>query len=139
MILSNIKVKVKIGPNEAEVEAPIELMGSAIEFIPKLMEMININSQEVKNEVSQVLPEIKIEKDDSLSEIILKLFKSEWGKSSRRLSDVKSILESYGLSYPKQSIAVTLLRLAQNGKLRRFKDNNNEYVYTASIQLINGA
>jgi hypothetical protein len=139
MILSNIKVKVKIGSNEAEVEAPIELMSSAIEFIPKLMEMININSQEVKNEVSQVLPEIKIEKDDSLSEIILKLFKSEWGKSSRRLSDVKSILESYGLSYPKQSIAVTLLRLAQNGKLRRFKDNNNEYVYTASIQLINGA
>ena len=138
MILSNIKVKVKIGSNEVEVEAPLELMNNAIEFIPKLMEKINITNKEIKNEVSQVLPEIKIEKGDSLSEIILKLFKSEWGKSSRKLSDVKSILESYGLSYPKQSIAVTLMRLVQNGKLRRFKDNNNEYVYTASIQLING-
>ncbi len=125
----------RIGSNEVEIEAPLELMNNAIEFIPTLIEKINISKIEVEE---KVLPDIKIEKDDSLSEIILKLFKSEWGKRSRRLSEVKSILESYGLSYPKQSIAVTLMRLAQHGKLRRFKDSSNEYVYTTSIQLIKG-
>ena len=54
------------------------------------------------------------------------------------MAEVKEVLDSYGLTYPKQSIAVTLMRLAQSGKLRRFKNEQNEYVYTSSIQLLNG-
>lgn len=130
--MSNVKIKIRLGSNEIEVEAPIELMDNAIEFIPRVMEKIN-----GKKEYTDNTPTISIEKSDSLSDIILKLFKDDWGKNARRLSDVKSMLESYGLSYPKQSVAVTLLRLAQNGKLRRFKGDNNEYLYTASIQLLN--
>jgi hypothetical protein len=85
------------------------------------------------------LPDIRIDKGDSLSDIILKMFKSTWGRGARRLSDVKRALEHYGLSYPKQSVAVTLLRLAQHGKLRRFKGQDNEFVYTASTELLTEA
>lgn len=122
-----------MGSNEIEVEAPIEVMDNAIEFIPKVMAKID----DKKMDINSNIPNITIEKSDSLSDVILKLFKDDWGKNARRLSDVKNVLESYGLMYPKQSIAVTLMRLTQNGKLRRFKGDNNEYLYTASIQLLN--
>jgi hypothetical protein len=122
-----------MGSNEIEVEAPIEVMDDAIEFIPKVMAKINGKGMNTDANI----PNITIDKSDSLSDVILKLFKDDWGRNARRLSDVKNVLESYGLMYPKQSIAVTLMRLTQNGKLRRFKGDNNEYLYTASIQLLN--
>ncbi|GIU72653.1 MAG: hypothetical protein KatS3mg003_2132 [Candidatus Nitrosocaldaceae archaeon] len=131
--MSNIKIRIKMGSNEIEVEAPIEVMDNAIEFIPKVMAKMD----DKKMDINSNIPNITIEKSDSLSDVILKLFKDDWGRNARRLSDVKNVLESYGLMYPKQSIAVTLMRLTQNGKLRRFKGDNNEYLYTASIQLLN--
>ncbi|MGH9879611.1 MAG: hypothetical protein ACRD5H_18435, partial [Nitrososphaerales archaeon] len=82
------------------------------------------------------MPEIKINKGDSLSDMIVKMFRDTWGKQSRRLADVRQVLDSYGLSYPKQSVAVTLMRLAQNGKLRRFKGTDGEFVYTAATSLL---
>ena len=75
-----------------------------------------------------------LQKSDSLSEIVSKIFKESWGRKPRKLNQVREVLESYGLIYPKQSVAVTLLRLAQSGKLRRFKDEG-EFVYTASTSL----
>ncbi|MCP8309767.1 MAG: hypothetical protein H3Z53_04590, partial [archaeon] len=80
-------------------------------------------------------PEIKVERDDSLPNVITKFFKDEWGRHPRKLSDVRDVLESYGLIYPKQSVAVALLRLAKEGKLRRFKDEGGEFVYTSSTSL----
>jgi len=71
-----------------------------------------------------------------LSDMIVKMFKDVWGKQSSRLADVRKVLDSYGLSYPKQSVAVTLMRLAQNGKLRRFKGADGEFVYTAATSLL---
>ncbi len=129
-LLSNIKIRVRVGSNEIEVESPLELMNNAIEFIPKLVEKIESGKD-------YNIPNISINKNDSLSDIIIKIFRDDWGKSARRLSEVKDMIESYGLNYPKQSIAVTLMRLAQNGKLRRFKQNN-EYLYTARAILNTG-
>ncbi|MEM4274786.1 MAG: hypothetical protein QXK74_01180 [Candidatus Nitrosocaldaceae archaeon] len=128
--MSNIKIRVRVGSNEIEVESPLELMNNAIEFIPKLVEKIESGKD-------YNIPNISINKNDSLSDIIIKIFRDDWGKSARRLSEVKDMIESYGLNYPKQSIAVTLMRLAQNGKLRRFKQNN-EYLYTARTILNTG-
>jgi hypothetical protein len=47
--------------------------------------------------------------------------------------EVREALQSYGLNYPKQSVAVALLRLAKGSKIRRFKGDAGEYLYTASI------
>ena len=46
--------------------------------------------------------------------------------------EVREALQSYGLNYPKQSVAVALLRLAKGSKIRRFKGEGGEYVYTVS-------
>jgi len=45
---------------------------------------------------------------------------------------VREVLQSYGMNYPKQSVAVALLRLAKATKIRRFKAEDGEFVYTAS-------
>ncbi len=150
MSTNNVKIKVKFGVNEVEIESPLESIRDAIDVIPSIIRSIGSNakaaehvttelSEQVNNlesKTSQNVPEIRIDKGDSLSDMIVKMFKEVWGKQSRRLSDVRQVLDSYGLSYPKQSVAVTLMRLAQNGKLRRFKGTDGEFVYTATTSLL---
>ncbi len=150
MSSNNVKIKVKFGVNEVEIESPLGSIRDAIDVIPNIIKNIGNsvkNAEQVTAElteqanalesrVPQNMPEIKINKGDSLSDMIVKMFKDIWGKQSRRLADVRQVLDSYGLSYPKQSVAVTLMRLAQNGKLRRFKGTDGEFVYTAATSLL---
>ena len=85
--------------------------------------------------MNQAIHQDQINKSESLSVILLKIFQNEWGEKPKKLNEIREILNSYGLAYPKQTVAVTLLRMVQSGKLRRFKDNSNEYVYTPSNSL----
>ena len=78
--------------------------------------------------VPSELPDVKVEKGDSLADVIKKMFNSSWGRRPRRLSEVMDALSSFGLIYPKSSVAVALLRLAKEGEIRRFKEGG-EYVY----------
>ena len=82
------------------------------------------------------LPELRVDKGESLPSIMTKLFGASWGRTPRRLLEVKGALESYGLAYPRQSVAVALLRLAQEGKLRRFKGGDGDFLYTSSTSLL---
>ncbi len=149
MSSNNVKIKVKFGVNEVEIESPLGSIRDAIDVIPSIIKNIgnSVKNAEqataelteqanaLESRVPQNVPEIKIDKGDSLSDMVVKMFKDMWGKQSRRLADVRQVLDSYGLSYPKQSVAVTLMRLAQNGKLRRFKGTDGEFVYTAANSL----
>jgi len=151
---SVVKIKVRLGANEAEIEAPISAIKEAIHLIPELVQHLPQSASQplrtkleavkeaspreevLAEEKLRIVPEIRVEKDDSLPDVITKFFKDEWGKHPRKLSDVKDALESYGMIYPKQSVAVALLRLAKDGKLRRFKDESGEFVYTSSTSLV---
>ena len=152
--MSLVKIRVKAGMNEVEIESPIDSLPHVIDAIPSILSKIQkhdtnnmqgnqydnaypVNPTNNQDKVDvQDIPEIKIEKGDSLSDIIVKIFRTDWGRQARRLADVKNVLEHYGLSYPKQSVAVTLLRLAQSGRLRRFKGSDSEFLYTASTELL---
>lgn len=149
MSSNNVKIKVKFGVNEVEIESPLDSIREAVDAIPSIIKNlgssvkaaepvasdtnVQVNGSETKPQID--VPEIKIEKGDSLSDVVVKMFKESWGKQPKRLSDVRQVLDTYGLSYPKQSVAVTLMRLAQNGKLRRFKGNDGEFIYTAASML----
>jgi hypothetical protein len=143
-----VKLRVKLGAAEAEVEADLEHLKEAIDLLPELMKKLpageapRIDAQAVQRQVatSQVdqrtqpssLPLVTVEKSDSLADIIIKFFADPWGRERRKLLDVRDTLQSYGLNYPKQSVAVALLRLAKTTKIRRFKAEDGEYVYTSS-------
>jgi hypothetical protein len=148
-----IRVRVKTPGGEAEVEADAEHIREAIQLVPELASKLPAGNspqhekpgspQPVAASVPEsrgAPPNVTIEKSDSLADIIGKFFADPWGRESRKLSDVREALQSYGLNYPKQSVAVALLRLAKTTKIRRFKAEDGEYVYTsASAAFVNPA
>lgn len=148
MTNSITKIKLRISNTEIEIECDIDNLNEIISKIPKIIESINTINDVKSNETLLKLnnnsiekngiipPDININKSDSLTDVLLKLFASNWSNNPKKLSEVRETLQLYGLIYPKQTIAVTLLRMAKSGKLRRFKSNNGEYVYTASNSLI---
>lgn len=160
MIEGNVKIKLKVDINEFEIEGSIQDIEKSISLIPKITQSLpddllknNVNtakpnniaessrletyisSNNTKTSSSINPPEIHIDRGDSLTEIIVKVFIQSWGKNPRKLGEIREVLQSYGQVYPKQSVAVALLRLAQSGRLRRFKGESGEYVYTASTAL----
>jgi hypothetical protein len=146
------KIRVKLGLAEAEVEADPEHLREAIELIPEVAAKLPVagaheiggakarpdrqaDEPTVLRAPSQ-LPVIALEKGDSLADIICKFFADPWGRERQKLSDVREALQSYGMNYPKQSVAVALLRLAKATKIRRFKAEDGEFVYTASTMSV---
>ena len=143
------KIRVKIGQAEAEVEADPDHLREAIDLVPDLASKIPRTGRDVPDQrpaaevvpesrsepLSATIPIVNVEKGDSLADVIGKFFSGPWGREKRKLSDVRAALQSYGLNYPKQSVAVALLRLAKTTKLRRFKAEDGEYVYTSAVNL----
>ena len=144
------KIRVKVGSAEAEVEADPDRLKEAIELVPELASKLPRQGRDGggqrEEEAPQRLeppsgssqsevPAVALEKGDSLADVIGKFFSGPWGRQKRKLSDVRGALQSYGLNYPKQSVAVALLRLAKTTKLRRFKAEDGEFVYTSVLTL----
>ncbi len=153
----SVKIRVRSGESEAEVEAAFSDIREAIELIPEVLSKLPPPGVEARPAYSRSpgetpelqlpepppaslataveassIPTVTIEKGDSLSDVISKFFSDPWGRSPKKLMEVREALQSYGLNYPKQSVAVALLRLAKGSKIRRFKGEGGEFVYTAS-------
>ena len=139
------KIRVKVGGAEAEVEADPDHLREAIDLVPELAAKLPRQgrdpgetrapsaapTEEPLQGPSSSVPAVVLEKGDSLADVIGKFFAAPWGRERRKLSDVREALRSYGLNYPKQSVAVALLRLAKTTKLRRFMAEDGEFVYTS--------
>ena len=141
------KIRLKVGNSEVEIEAEQAHLKEAIDLVPELAAklplaqgggVVALPPREgvapqigSASAVGSELPAVAIEKGDSLADVISKFFSDPWGRERRKLLDVREALQSYGLNYPKQSVAVALLRLAKTTKIRRFKADDGEYVYTA--------
>lgn len=152
MSSESVRVRVKVGANEVEIEGPKDSIKELVELIPEIEVKLGaapaspqqapVAQQSAPLQPAQApfqdLPELRVEKGESLPSIMTKLFGTAWGRTPRRLLDVKGALESYGLAYPRQSVAVALLRLAQEGKLRRFKGADGDFLYTSSTSLLAG-
>lgn len=143
------KIRVKLGAAEAEIEADPEHLREAIDLIPEVAAKLprqgrdtgeerqpaSPSLESVQPSLASEIPVVTLEKGDSLADVIGKFFSAPWGRERRKLSDVREALQSYGLNYPKQSVAVALLRLAKTTKLRRFKAEDGEFVYTSGTTL----
>lgn len=143
------KIRVRLGAAEAEVEADPEHLREAIDLVPELTaklprqvhggadtaEAARTSLDPARPSQTAEIPVVTLEKGDSLADVIAKFFSAPWGRERRKLSDVREALQSYGLNYPKQSVAVALLRLAKTTKLRRFKAEDGEFVYTSGMTL----
>jgi len=139
-----MRLKIKVGSSEIEFEGDLNEITSALEIIPKIIEMASETSQHAQPPPSPQpaaaferqepeesgLPAIQVSKDDSIADIIMKIMGSPWGRKPRRLEEIKKALETLGFPLTRSTVAVTLLRLTQSGKLRRFKDDKGEFCYS---------
>jgi len=62
-----------------------------------------------------------IKPTNSLTDNILALYQTTWGRSPRTLEDVSKALETNGVPDADSSIGATLLRLVKQGQIRRIK------------------
>jgi hypothetical protein len=129
-MVGELKVRVRVGEYEVEFQVGVGDVAAALDVVRGLLKMLPQPSYGFEGaETPQ--PTVRVEEGDSLADVILKIFSDRWGRRPRRLGEVCEALASQGLMHPKQSVAVALLRLAQAGKLRRFKERG-EYVYVTA-------
>ncbi len=139
-----INLKLKIGGNELELSGPvsdvIELINMLLpHLVPQRRESFEVSEIETSNEdIKSKLdeyPVLNLRKDMPLTEILTKVFDTKWGHTPRLLKDVIELLNSYGLYYPKSTVAVTLNRLAQRGIIRRIRGKDKHFLYVSAKPL----
>ncbi|MGQ9780758.1 MAG: hypothetical protein ACUVQ8_00670 [Nitrososphaeria archaeon] len=149
-----MRLRIKVGGSEIEFEGTLEEMVSAIDSIPKIVEVTheaertssNVTAPDLTREVKQLVgeggvkgemmsepPPIQVSKEDSIADIVVKIMNSPWGRKPRKLDEIRRVLEMLGFPLTRSTAAVTLLRLTKGGKIRRFKDESGEYLY---LQLV---
>ena len=131
-----IYVRIKIGNNELELSGAYGEVYQLIQsLIPYLVggegRQISIETHREEPIVSE-LPDVRIKSGEPLTQILTKFFSTEWGRKPRQLKEIINLLESYGVYYPKSTIAVSLKRLVQRGVIRRIKGREKHYLYVSA-------
>ena len=98
MTTSITKIKLKISNAEVDIECDIHDLDEIISQIPKIIESLSdvsalnsidkkfsINDNAAEN-TSNIPPDIMINKSDSLTDILIKLFTSNWSNSPKKLN-----------------------------------------------------
>jgi hypothetical protein len=121
------KVSVRIGEFQVELEGTHgnvkKLMGEELfDFIKGLQETTKQlpPSTEVTPEVSpeeEAVPPLG--RPSTTMEALSQLFKTEWGRKPRQLSEIMQALEANGLYYKKPVVAKVLVDLIKKKELRR--------------------
>src|ERR1700737_2128256 len=100
---SKVKIRVKSGDSEAEIEASLPNIREAIELIPQVLSKLPLARAETRpaptryaTELPSIaagqishssIPSVTIEKGDSLSDVISKFFSDSWGRNPRKLME----------------------------------------------------
>lgn len=133
------RVLVRIGDFQVELEGThgnvMKLMGKDLfKFIRGLQE----TTKQVSSSV-EVSPEVAPEEEavpplgrpSTTIDALSQLFKTEWGKKPRLLSDVMQALEANGLYYQKAVVARVLVDLIKKKELHRI-GSKGSFQYVAS-------
>jgi len=131
-----VYIKLRIKGNELIVSGRFEEVHNLVqELIPYLVGISEESTARIEESSEEVvvgdLPDVKIKSGEPLTQILTKFFSTEWGRKPRQLKEIINLLESYGVYYPKSTIAVSLKRLVQRGVIRRIKGKDKHYMYVS--------
>ena len=101
-----IKLRIKKGLNEIEIESTVEQLNQISDTISEIFDKIsdsngtqhsilqssfdaNNNDDNALSNVSNQLPEFIVSKDESLSSILLKIFQDKWAKNPKKLGEIR--------------------------------------------------
>jgi len=135
------RISVRIGDFQVDLEgthATIrELIGkdkSLFDFIKELQKTIS----EMPSPI-EVTPEVSTEEEavpplgrpSTTSEALSQLFKTDWGRKPKTLSEIMQALEANGLYYKKPVVAKVLVDLIKKKELRR-RGSKGSFQYVAA-------
>ena len=134
-----ITLKLKLGNNELEI---IGQYNNVVEIINILLPHLLYENMEdrgvpkmegrQRSEAEVPPPSIIIKKGEPLTDILTRLFNTDWGHHPRPLKEIIDVLNVYGLYHPKSTVAVTLNRLSQRGVIRRIKTKEKRFLYVSA-------
>lgn len=134
-----INLKLKLGDNELEITGQYSNVVEIINLLLPHLLYDNVRRRNIikmeerlKSEEESPSPSITIKKGEPLTDILTRLFNTEWGHIPRPLKKVIDVLSTYGLYYPKSTVAVTLNRLSQRGVIRRIKTKEKRFLYVSA-------
>lgn len=120
----SVRLRVKKGDVEIEVEGPPDAIPSLLEAATRLISRVEVAPQAEEGGAEaevEAYPHIVVKKGDSCADVLEKLFSTEWGSRPRTLREVIDALTVNGVYFPKSTVAVSLMRLVKRGALRRLK------------------
>lgn len=129
-----LSVEKSVGEYKLVVSGPPEDIESLVETLDKAVSKL-VGKEKVPLSVPLVqqmsdVPLPQLPGSLSLTDAIAELFASDWGKRPRKMTEIKEALAINGLRYPVTSLSGKLLKLTRRLVLRRFKDDEGDYVYT---------
>ena len=135
------RVVVRVGDVQIEVEGTLStvnsLMGNKQNVFEVVRELLKITSETplaetvstVETEAEELPPQLG--KPATCTEALSTLFKTEWGKHPRTLSEIMEVLELNGLYYRKSAVAKILTDLMKRKEIRRLGTRGN-FKYVSS-------
>jgi 6-pyruvoyl-tetrahydropterin synthase len=142
---SRVRVKVRTGNTEIEVEGKKEEIEGLVVVAEKIENMIRKRGaqpldssfaipDEPSTETGPPTTEIPHISGQKLNDQLVELLQSAWGRVPRTLNEIREALELNAIHYPNTTIAPVLIQLTKKGKLRRLK-KDKVYAYVAAQRM----
>ncbi len=132
--MAEVRVSVRSGESEFEIECNKEDLGTILSLTDQLVEVLSkIRSAGIRakplpleeevepaasGEASAEVPQIT---STTLSAAIVELLSSPWGREPRTVKEIMDALEVNALHYPQSTTGPQLIRMTRAGTLRRLK------------------
>ena len=137
-----LSVEKSVGGYKLVVSGPPDDVESLVETLDKaVLKMAGKEKVPSPVPLAQQMPDVPLPQlpgSLSLTDAIAELFASDWGKRPRKMTEIQEALAINGLRYPVTSLSGKLLKLTRKLVLRRFKDDQGDYVYTQGLGVHRG-
>ena len=131
------RISVQIGDFKVDIEGTYSNVVSLMEkyvinFIENLQKTMGGAGPQISEEgkaEEEIIPPLG--RPSSTTEALSTLFKTDWGRKPRTLSEIMNALETNGLYYKKPVVAKVLVDLVKKKEIRRLGSRGN-YRYVAA-------
>ena len=139
----SFRLKVRIGDMEVELGGEREEVLETLEDLDLIIDKVSkaFNAElptakrpQKKGKESQVKKFPTINRTSQCSEAVESLLATEWGKTPRRIGELREGMEANAIFFPKTTLSGVLVWMVKKGTLRRWKDKKRGYQYVLNKQ-----
>ncbi len=140
----SFRLRVRIGEMEVELGGEREDVLETLEDLDLIVDKVSkaFNAQlpteerakKKEKQESQVKKFPTIDRTSQCSEAVENLLATEWGKTPRRIGELREAMEANAIFFPKTTLSGVLVWMVKKGTLRRWKDKKLGYQYVLNKQ-----